>query len=73
MRRTEKIFARLGLKPGDAINAFLAQVEIRNAIPFILTADPETAELMADAEFRQFLADDRAGKIKYTDASDVPL
>lgn len=40
LRRAEKVFSRLGLKPGDAFNAFLAQVELRNDMPFAITADP---------------------------------
>lgn len=71
MRKAEKIFAQMGLKPGEAINAFLAQVELRNAMPFAITADPEVEEFMGNPEFRQFLADEKAGKIRYTDASKI--
>ena len=34
LRNAEKILARLGLKPGDAINLLLAQVELRQGLPF---------------------------------------
>ena len=37
LKRAEKVFARLGLKPGDAFNIFLAQVELRNDLPFAVT------------------------------------
>ena len=37
LRRAEKVFARLGMKPGDAFNIFLAQVELRNDLPFAVT------------------------------------
>ncbi|MDD3545098.1 MAG: type II toxin-antitoxin system RelB/DinJ family antitoxin [Kiritimatiellae bacterium] len=34
LRNAEKILARLGMKPGDAINLLLAQVELRRGLPF---------------------------------------
>ena len=37
LKRAEKVFARLGLKPSDAFNIFLAQVELRNDLPFAVT------------------------------------
>jgi addiction module RelB/DinJ family antitoxin len=37
LKRAEKVFARLGMKPGDAFNIFLAQVELRNDLPFAVT------------------------------------
>ena len=37
LRRAEKVFARLGMKTGDAFNIFLAQVELRNDLPFAVT------------------------------------
>jgi len=40
LRRAEKVLARLGLKPSDAFNLFLAQVEIRQDLPFPVTTDP---------------------------------
>ncbi len=39
LRRAEKVFARLGMKPGDAFNIFLAQVELRNDLPFAVTTN----------------------------------
>jgi antitoxin component of RelBE/YafQ-DinJ toxin-antitoxin module len=41
LRRAEKVLARLGMKPGDAFNIFLRQIEIRNDLPFIITSQPE--------------------------------
>lgn len=41
LKRAEKVFSRLGMKTGDAFNIFLAQVELRNDMPFAITAFPE--------------------------------
>jgi addiction module RelB/DinJ family antitoxin len=48
LRRAEKVFARLGMKPGDALNLFLAQVELRDDLPFAVTTHPE--RLLSTAE-----------------------
>jgi addiction module RelB/DinJ family antitoxin len=40
-RKAEKVFRRLGLKTGDAINIFLAQVALRQDLPFAVTTRPE--------------------------------
>lgn len=48
LRRVEKIFARLGLKTGDAFNLFLAQVDLREDLPFAVTAKP--GRLLSTAE-----------------------
>lgn len=40
LKRAEKILSRLGLKPGEAFNIFLAQVELREGLPFAVTARP---------------------------------
>ncbi|HVT29794.1 MAG TPA: type II toxin-antitoxin system RelB/DinJ family antitoxin [Lacipirellulaceae bacterium] len=40
LRRAEKVLAKMGLKPGEAFNLFLAQVELREALPFAVTANP---------------------------------
>ncbi|HVS54037.1 MAG TPA: type II toxin-antitoxin system RelB/DinJ family antitoxin [Opitutaceae bacterium] len=42
LQRAEKILARLGLKPGDAVNMLLAQIEIRNGVPFSLSTQPSS-------------------------------
>lgn len=52
LRRAEKILARLGLKPTDAVNIFLAQIELRGDLPFPVTTQPKpllTAEEQASA------------------------
>lgn len=41
LKRAEKVFARLGMKTSDAFNVFLAQVELRNDLPFQVTTSPE--------------------------------
>lgn len=48
LRKAEKVFARPGMKPGDAFNTFLAQVELRNDLPFAITTSPE--RLLSTAE-----------------------
>ena len=48
LRRAEKVLARLGMKPGDAFNIFLAQIELRNDLPFTITTKPE--RLLSTAE-----------------------
>jgi addiction module RelB/DinJ family antitoxin len=40
LKRAEKILSRLGLKPGEAFNMLLAQVELREALPFAVSAHP---------------------------------
>jgi antitoxin component of RelBE/YafQ-DinJ toxin-antitoxin module len=42
LRKAEKILSRLGMKPGDALNMLLAQIEIRGALPFEVTTRPST-------------------------------
>ena len=37
LKRAEEVFARLGMKSSDAFNIFLAQVELRNDLPFAVT------------------------------------
>jgi addiction module RelB/DinJ family antitoxin len=39
--QAEKVFHRLGMKTGDAINIFLAQVALRDDLPFHVTTHPE--------------------------------
>ena len=42
LKRAEEVFARLGMKTSDAFNMFLAQVELRKDLPFVITSKPET-------------------------------
>ena len=44
--QAEKVFNRLGMKTGDAINIFLAQVVLRDDLPFAVTTHP--ARLQSD-------------------------
>jgi addiction module RelB/DinJ family antitoxin len=48
LRKAEKVFARLGIKASDAFNIFLAQVELRDDLPFAITTKPE--RLLTTAE-----------------------
>ncbi len=41
LKRAEKVFSRLGMKSSDAFNIFLAQVELRNDMPFSITTSPQ--------------------------------
>ena len=41
LKRAEEVFARLGMKASDAFNIFLAQVELRKDLPFVITSQPE--------------------------------
>ena len=52
LKKAEKILERLGLKPGDAFNMLLAQIELHNGVPFELTTAPSrllSAREQADA------------------------
>jgi len=40
LRKAEKILASLGMKPGDAFNMMLAQIELREGLPFEVTTRP---------------------------------
>lgn len=42
LKHAEKVLSRLGLKPGDAFNMLLAQIELRECVPFSLTARRES-------------------------------
>jgi addiction module RelB/DinJ family antitoxin len=50
LKKAEKILGRLGLKPGDAVNMLLAQIELRNGVPFDLTTDPRLLSSDEQAE-----------------------
>jgi antitoxin component of RelBE/YafQ-DinJ toxin-antitoxin module len=40
LRKAEEILARLDMKPGDAFNMLLAQIELREGLPFEVTTRP---------------------------------
>jgi addiction module RelB/DinJ family antitoxin len=69
--RAEEILGRYGLTPAQAINVFYAKVEETEGLPFDLRPS-DTAELLADPKFREYLARLNAGKVRYHDAKDVP-
>jgi len=48
LKRAEKVFARLGMKASDAFNIFLAQVELRKDLPFVITSKPEPLLTMVE-------------------------
>ena len=40
LKHVEMILEQLGMKPGDAFNMLLAQIELRKALPFEVTTCP---------------------------------
>ena len=50
LKKAEKILDRLGLKPGDAFNMLLAQIELRDGVPFDLSASPRILSSKEQAE-----------------------
>jgi len=40
LKKAEKILEQLGMKPGDAFNMLLAQIELRKGLPFDVTTRP---------------------------------
>ncbi|MBM3834130.1 MAG: hypothetical protein FJ403_12850 [Verrucomicrobia bacterium] len=52
LQRAEKILHKLGLKPADAVNILLAQIELKRGLPFeigTLSQPLLSAEAQADA------------------------
>ena len=39
-RNAERILNRLGMNPGDAVNLLMAQIELRQGLPFEVALDP---------------------------------
>ena len=50
LKRAEAVLARLGLKPGDAFNMLLAQINLRKEIPFPISTKATTPLLTADQQ-----------------------
>lgn len=51
-RNADKILNRLGMNPGDAVNLLLAQIELRQGLPFEVALEPAgllTARQQMDA------------------------
>ena len=71
LRKAEIVLSRLGLKPSDAFNMFLAKIEDEDDFPFDVRRD-ETAELMQNPEFMAHFEKIRAGKVRYVDLKDIP-
>ena len=70
LRKAEMILSRLGLKPSDAFNMFLAKIEEEDDFPFDVRRS-ETTELMQNPEFVAHLEKIRAGKVRYVDLKDI--
>jgi addiction module RelB/DinJ family antitoxin len=41
LQRAERILRKLGLTPADAVNMLLAQIEIRQGLPFEVNTQPQ--------------------------------
>ena len=54
LKKAEKILSRLGLKPGEAFNMMLAQIEIQKGLPFEVK-DPASGVLTADDQAQIWL------------------
>lgn len=51
LKTAEKVLHRLGMKPGEAFNLLLAQIEINGCLPFVVSTRPQrmlTAEEQGD-------------------------
>lgn len=53
LKRAEKVLEKLGIKPSDAVNMLLAQIELRQALPFDVTAHPKPL-LSAEAQAEEW-------------------
>lgn len=49
LKNAEKILSQLGMKPGDAFNMLLAQIELRKGLPFQVSIEP-VAVLSSDEQ-----------------------
>ena len=72
LRRAEKILSKIGLKPSEAFNIFLAKVEEVGGFPLDIRPN-ETDELMANPDFVSHLRQLKEGKVTYTDLKDLPV
>jgi len=50
LKNAEKILEQLGMKPGDAFNMLLAQIELRKGLPFDLTTQKTPPVLSSDEQ-----------------------
>jgi addiction module RelB/DinJ family antitoxin len=53
LKRAQKVLEKLGLRPGDALNMMLAQIEIQQALPFEVTTNPKPV-LSAEEQAEQW-------------------
>ena len=49
LKKVEKILDQLGIKPGDAFNMLLAQIELRKGLPFEVSTQ-KTPPLSSDEQ-----------------------
>lgn len=52
-RKVEKVLGKLGLKPEEAFNMMLAQIELREALPFDVKVSPSPL-LAADQQAEEW-------------------
>ena len=50
LKNAEKILEQLGMKPGDAFNMLLAQIELHKGLPFNLTTQPTPSVVSPDEQ-----------------------
>ena len=50
LKNAERILAQLGMKPGDAFNMLLAQIELRKGVPFEITTQARTMLSSSDEQ-----------------------
>lgn len=56
LRKAEEILGRLGMKPGDAFNMLLAQIELQQGLPFPVEL-PKDDDLLVSTRMRQSALD----------------
>ncbi len=50
LQRAERILSKLGMKPSDAINMLMAQVELLQGLPFNVSLQKDPLLLSADGQ-----------------------
>ena len=50
LKKAEKILEQLGIKPGDAFNMLLAQIELHKGLPFNVTTQKTSALLTSEEQ-----------------------
>lgn len=54
LKRAERILSKLGMKPSDAINMLMAQVELHQGLPFNVSIQKEPLLLSADGQAEEW-------------------